>query len=232
MRLPSFEKIQETQSNLSLKIARDPEHIAQCQRLRYKVYCVERGWYNEVQISKGRELDRYDERAEHALLSRSDNGDSVGVVRLVLPSGDPMDPDLPIQEIEPSPLRFADEPLDALRLAEVSRFSVTKDYNRRALNEDGVSSDRRIHGGLPMLSINLLHGVIKMAQDNNIEYLCATMEPALLLLLARLGFVAKPLGKARVYHGLRQPCYCRLSTVAEEMKSMRPEVYPLVFGDD
>ncbi len=221
----------ESQVPLELTVSREEEHVVKCQRLRYKVYCVERGWYNEVNINKGREYDEYDERAGHALLTRGDNGDSIGVVRLILPSGDVKNPALPIQEMKPSPFELLGDDVDMTRIAEVSRFSVTQDYNRRTT--DAAHKDEKgspISGGLSALSIHLMHGVVVMARENNIRYLCATMEPALLMLLARIGVRFDPLGEPREYHGLRQPCYCDLEVVEEDMKRLRPEKHPLIFG--
>jgi N-acyl amino acid synthase of PEP-CTERM/exosortase system len=216
---------------LDLTISRDPDHIIVCQRLRYKVYCVERGWYNEVQIHKGREYDQYDQRSVHALLNRQDNGDSIGVVRLVLPSGNQDDPDLPMQEMEPCPLDLMPPEIDITRMGEVSRFSVTQDYNRRATDLPDGERRQSIRGGLSQLSIKLMRAVVLMANENNVRYLCATMEPSLLMLLARVGVKFIPLGEPREYHGVRQPCYCDLELVEQEVKTLCPDKYPLIFGE-
>ena len=219
--------------DLSLTISRDPSHVARCQRLRYKVYCVERGWYNEVRISKGHEIDAYDNRSSHALLTRAEGGEPIGVVRLVLPEAGPHGPDLPIEEIDPDPLQFADEKIDYSRLAEVSRFAVTREHKAWALERTSVNlgtggpNERRFS----LFSVLLMRAVVKMARENGITFLCATMEPALILHLSRLGIKFKPLGEPKEYHGLRQPCFARLATLDEEMRALRPQVHPLVFGD-
>jgi N-acyl amino acid synthase of PEP-CTERM/exosortase system len=232
MTLPAHKTIILDDKNLTLDISRDPAHVARCQRLRYKVYCIERGWYNEVRISKGHEIDEYDGRSNHALLARRDNGDPIGVVRLVLPTGDPINPALPIQEIDPNPLTLADEPIDFKRLAEVSRFAVTRDYKNWASEEASVSVEPRDASGrkFSLFSVLLMRAIVLMSRENGIEYLCATMEPALILHLARLGLRFKPLGEPKEYHGLRQPCYARLSSLDSEMKALRPNVHPLVFS--
>lgn len=233
MTFPAPKIVAYDDKNLSLQISRSPDHVGRCQRLRYKVYCVERGWYNEVRISKGHELDAFDNRASHALLTRNDNGDGIGVVRLVLPSGDPANPDLPIQEIDPDPLNMIGEAIDRTRIAEVSRFAVTRDYKSFTTSPgvpagDGRSSTER---RFSLFSVMLMRAVVLMSRENGIEYLCATMEPALILHLSRLGIRFQPLGEPKEYHGLRQPCYARLSQIDEDMRRLRPEVQPLVFGD-
>jgi N-acyl amino acid synthase of PEP-CTERM/exosortase system len=220
-------------NKLSLKVSREAEHVARCQRLRYKVYCVERGWYSEVRISKGHEIDAYDNRSNHALLTRLDSGDPIGVVRLVLPANEGAGPDLPIQEIDPSPLGFAEEEIDLDKLAEVSRFAVTREYKNwhpdgpPAKGESRQSSDRRFS----LFSVMLMRAIVLMSRQNDIAWICATMEPALILHLARLGIKFKALGEPKEYHGLRQPCYAKLSRIDEEMRQLRPDVHPMVFGD-
>lgn len=232
MTLAALKTVTYDDKNLSLQISRNPEHVGRCQRLRYKVYCVERGWYNEVRISKGHELDAYDNRANHALLTRNDSGEGIGVVRLVLPTGDPEHPDLPIQEIMPDPLSLIEEPVDLTRIAEVSRFAVTRDCKNWSptpgvSGADGKSNSER---RFSLFSVTLMRAVVLMARANDIEFLCATMEPALILHLSRLGIKFKSLGEPKEYHGLRQPCFMKLSEVDLEMKRLRPEIHPLVFG--
>jgi N-acyl amino acid synthase of PEP-CTERM/exosortase system len=214
--------------DLSLQISRSPEHVGRCQRLRYKVYCVERGWYNEVRISKGHELDAYDNRANHALLTRNDNGEGIGVVRLVLPSGDANFADLPIQEIAPDPLSFIKQPVDMTKIAEVSRFAVTRDHkNAKQLSLDGPSTTER---RFSVYTVLLMRAIVVMARQNGIEFLCATMEPSLILHLSRLAVKFSPLGEPKEYHGLRQPCYAKLSQIDEDMRRLRPAIHPMVFG--
>ncbi|MEM9495214.1 MAG: PEP-CTERM/exosortase system-associated acyltransferase [Pseudomonadota bacterium] len=219
-----------TDKNLSLSISRDEEHVARCQRLRYKVYCVERGWYDEVRIAKGHELDAFDDRANHALLTRNDTGESIGVVRLVLPTGDAAQPDLPIQEITPDPLTLIEEPVDMTRLAEVSRFAVTRDFkNWTPYPGDPNAAKTSNHRRFSMFSVLLMRSVVLMSRENGIEVLCATMEPSLILHLARMGIRFQPLGEPKEYHGVRQPCYARLSVIEEEMRQRRADIHPLVF---
>ncbi len=228
---PSIESFED--KNLSLQISRSPDHVGRCQRLRYKVYCVERGWYDEVRISKGHELDAYDNRAHHALLIRNDNGEGIGVVRLVIPSRDDDGPDLPIQEITPDPLTLIKEPLDWNRVAEVSRFAVTREARNwmpAAAYMNGADRSSSVPRS-SIFSIFLMRAIVLMARANNIEYLCATMEPSLILHLGRMGIRFDPLGEPKEYHGLRQPCYASLARIESDMRRDRPDVHPMVFPD-
>src|SRR5579872_4358985 len=52
-------------------------------RIRYQVYCLERGFENADQQVGGMELDAYDSRALAGLLIHRPSGDAMGTVRLV-----------------------------------------------------------------------------------------------------------------------------------------------------
>lgn len=56
--------------------------IAAAQRVRYEVYCTEKGWVDEDKCAEGIERDAYDDGAVHFLAL--DDGVPVGTVRLLL----------------------------------------------------------------------------------------------------------------------------------------------------
>ncbi|ADM10715.1 hypothetical protein PB2503_13389 [Parvularcula bermudensis HTCC2503] len=214
--------------DLELKYSSDRDHVLQCQRLRYKVYCVERGWYDEVTFEDGREHDEFDDRSVHALITRLRTGEGVGVVRMILPENNGNGPNLPIQEIDPSPLSLISNHVDFDRMAEISRFAITRDYLKAQVGQS-IGQKRQ---GFSHLSLGLLRAVVLMSRDNNIRYLCATMEYTLLTLFARVGIRFIPLGEPRSYHGIRQPCYCDLNQVKDEMRMLAPEFFSQVFDSN
>ena len=218
--------------------AEDPEHVALCQRIRYQVYCLEQGWASEVETEDGREVDRYDDRSAHMLLIFRESGRPAGTVRVILPHTRTVAaPDLPIQELDPSPLREAPAlPLD--RTGEISRMSVSKEFRRRQGEErhpdvnwtpDAERIRRLEMRAIPNISIGLIRGIFMAARRHGLTHLCATMEPTLIKLMSRIGIEFVPLGPVREYHGLRQPCYCDIAAVDRQMRLQRPELHPIVF---
>ena len=70
---------------LSVVPADTPSLLDQAFRLRFQVYCVERGFENPADHPDGRERDRDDDRSLHSLLIDRATGSAVGTVRLILP---------------------------------------------------------------------------------------------------------------------------------------------------
>jgi N-acyl amino acid synthase of PEP-CTERM/exosortase system len=67
-----------------------------------------------------------------------------------------------------------------------------------------------------------------MSRDHGITHLCAVMEPALMRLLARFGLLFRPYGERVDYHGLRQPCYCDLSSLDNDVRTHRADYWDIV----
>src|ERR1700712_3195611 len=73
--------IASAQQELVVEIARTPEQILEAKRLRYKVYCEERGFEPG---EGGLEQDEFDANAHHVLVRSAATGEVYGTVRLVL----------------------------------------------------------------------------------------------------------------------------------------------------
>lgn len=209
-----------------------------CQRIRYQVYCLEQGWASEVETDDDREVDSFDERSDHILLTFRRTAQPVGTVRLVLPDNTSATaPALPIQELTPSPLN--EEPsLPLNSTGEISRFSVSKEFRRRQGEErypdvNWTPDEQRMRRlemrSIPNISIGLIRGIFVAARGRGLTHLCATMEPTLIKLMGRIGINFVPLGPVREHHGLRQPCYCCIDDVNDAMRLQRPELHPIVF---
>jgi N-acyl amino acid synthase of PEP-CTERM/exosortase system len=180
--------------------------------LRYQVYCVENHFENPDEHVNGRERDRYDDHAVHAVLIYKPTGDVVGCVRLVLPLPSSGVSTLPIRDLLAVEARAMLDGCDPHSTAEISRYAVAKSFRRR--EGEGLYPDvhimdleanemRRL---VPHISLGLFRGVAQLAADYRVATVCAAMSPALLRLLERFGLKFEPLGPPIEYHGLRQPC--------------------------
>ena len=179
-----------------------PDLLDNAYRLRYQVYCVENSYENAEQMG-GRERDAYDARSAHVLLMHKRTGAMAGTVRVILPA-DPPELPLPTTVLtEPSqsaPLRR----LPHSQLAEISRLAISKEF-RRLYTE---TEDRRM---LRYITIGLVRGALEICRENDIKYICAVMERALIRLVARLGLSFEPVGDVIEYHGVRQPCFASIA---------------------
>jgi N-acyl amino acid synthase of PEP-CTERM/exosortase system len=198
-------------------------------RLRFQVYCVERGFEDAAEHPDGREWDREDCRSLHSLLVDRATGFAVGTVRLILPAlGD----DLPVfRVIGASERQGAGLPLRTT--AEVSRFAVAKAFRRQL--EDGwyPQPGRPIAGcgrGLAahLLTFGLIRAVVMMSALGGITHIVGMMEPALLRLLKRLGIAFHPLGELVEHHGTRQPGWAVMTHLIASIKNCHPALGQII----
>ena len=112
----------------SVELAETTAFLGESYRVRYQVYCAERGF---LPGRRGIECDEYDAFSRHAVVRLRQPGVVVGTVRLVLPKTPAGGDDFPIQHVcHPALLR--DLPLATT--GEVSRFTaLTSDLVRQLL---------------------------------------------------------------------------------------------------
>ncbi|MDO3379685.1 GNAT family N-acyltransferase [Geoalkalibacter halelectricus] len=95
-------------------------------RVRYQVYCLERGFEDPLQHPGGIETDKYDVHAVHLAAVEEGTGQVVGCARIILHDPDQRNFKFPLEE------HFAlDSPLKSIDrdcIGEVSRLAVTKSH--------------------------------------------------------------------------------------------------------
>jgi N-acyl amino acid synthase of PEP-CTERM/exosortase system len=200
-------------------------------RLRFQVYCLERGFEDAAEYPDGRERDHDDSRSAHFLVFYRGTGSplatAAGTVRFIMPRPGIELPVLGLLSAEER--RLVDLPLDST--AEVSRFAVAKAFRRRLENELFGNSIRSgtVEGPfgqrLPLLTFGLLRAVVMMSIHGGITHIVAMMEPALLRLLARLGVEFNAIGKPVEHHGERQPVWATMTSLVERVKRRCPELW-------
>ncbi len=223
--------------------ANTPELIDEAYKLRYQVYCEEKGFEDAEQFPDGREFDEYDRRAAHSLIRHRESGVFVGVVRLVLPDSSDSGELLPAEQYCPlnSHPELAEIPRHSV--AEISRFSVSKTFRRRIAETDSISGiyqdeaansttvhprfDRRL---LPHVTVGLIVALVRMSREHSIHYCYSVMEPTLIKLLGRFGLHFQSVGQPVDCRGLRVPSLFNLGDLPAMMHK-RPDIWALL-GDD
>lgn len=215
----------------------------QAQRLRYEVYCVERGFEDPKNFPDKLEKDEYDNRSLHAIVRHRTTGYPAGVVRLILPDQNDVTTPFPVELhcgdlLDQQVIKQFD--VNRAHLAEVSRFAVSKNFKRRPGEEGtvaGVSStldyeerklledSRRI---FPHISLGLIAMLFVMSQKHDVTHWYAVMEPSLSRLLTRFGINFTPLGPVVDYHGQRQPMMARPEQLLENIRRKRPDFAALI----
>jgi N-acyl-L-homoserine lactone synthetase len=195
----------------SIEVADTDALRLEAYRLRYQVYCVERGFEPG---QNGIESDEYDKSASHAILRWRHTGVVVGTVRLVLPRN-------PLGKGDNFPLQHVCDPalLRGLPLAttgEVSRFALAKQMRS---SSPSCSS---------LLRLALIQGAVRLSAEAGHTHWLAVMEPTLLRLLGATGVHFTPLGGLVDYHGMRQPAVAELVPTLARLAKEQPVVWDFV----
>jgi N-acyl-L-homoserine lactone synthetase len=200
------QQILHTEDAFSVVLAKTKEQIDAACRLRYQVYCVERGFEPG---SNGVETDEFDAHARHVLLIHRQSGEVIGTVRVVLPRRSSTEATLPMERVcQPGLLK--DLPL--WTTGEISRFAVSK-QRRMSL------------GATAMVRLGLMQGIVKVSDELGLDHWCAIMEPFLLRLLQMNAIHFRPLGPLVEYHGMRQPSYGKIQIVLDRIQREQLDVW-------
>jgi N-acyl amino acid synthase of PEP-CTERM/exosortase system len=203
--------------------------IETAQALRYQVYCLERRFENPQQHLGGLETDTFDRHARHGVLFHRPSQKPIGTVRMIAPRPGVTD-SLPILSL----LRHDDLDLgtyvDMARTVEISRFAISKEFRRRHgdrfENVPLTRADMLRQANLASLS--LIQFLVRQSAADGIVYWAAVMEPRLLRMLAGMGIRFTSIGSLILHHGLRQPCYCHVPTMLEQVRREHPDYWALL----
>lgn len=205
-----------------------PERRRAAHGLRYQVYCVENQFEDAATHPDGMEADEFDGHAVQYLLERRSDGAAIGTVRLILPVRDRLADCLPFSRLCRRVVPRLDLLLPLDRMAEVSRFCISKELRRRP---DSRTSQSRAAALSRYATLGLIRGLVTASLEHDIRHWCLVVEPALLRFLGSLGLQFDTLGPVIEYHGRRQPCHADLATLLEGVRQRRPEVWEVITDD-
>lgn len=205
-------------------------------KLRFQVYCVEHNWEDRDAFPDGMERDEYDSRSLHSLLIHQGTREVAGTVRLIRADAVHPQGSLPIDLLCREPALADEMVIPRARVAEISRFAISKVFRRRAedvQSPTGVGPDWSEHSPidqrrLPHMSVGLVAAMIHCSYDHGITHWVAEMEPALLRMYAKLGVHWTHLGPPVEFRGKRQPCYTKLPEMLARAQQERPDIWDLI----
>jgi len=202
--------MREVTDEFDLVIINRPDELDDALRLRYQVYCLERGF---EPAEGGREIDGFDVFARHAILRNRVSHQAVGTVRLVVPALGGASAQMPIDQICGTSLL---RNLPRKFTGEISRFSLSKRYR----GESGIYN--------PLLRLFLMRGVVALSKELGLTHWCALMEPCLLRLLRTSSIHFRSIGAPVDHHGLRQPSYAVIENVLAQLALEQPSIWDFV----
>ncbi len=198
-------------------------------RIRHSVYCEDLGF--EPPRADGLETDQYDENALHVLMRHRPSGTFIACVRLVrVPRDRPLE-QLPFERVctHLNPGIVPLDPIQRIRIAEVSRLAVVRGFRRRKgeLAQEGPGTDSDTAGAprqrFPHLLVGLYLGVIAAAMLNEVERLFVLTEPRLSSHLGNLGIGIHQIGAPVDHRGVRVPSMIHVGSMHS---GLRPTILP------
>ncbi|QSA96660.1 PEP-CTERM/exosortase system-associated acyltransferase [Methylococcus sp. EFPC2] len=203
-------------------------------RLRYQVYCLETRFLPD-EYPDGLEKDSFDDSSAHCLIRHRRSEEFAATVRLILPH--PTQP----ETLFPIETHCIIDRLDVIRgvprtkLAEVSRFCVSKSFKRRqgeSGTTTGVSADTADAATsadekrtFPHITLALIACLVRMSCHHGMTHWYAVMEPALIRFLTHFGIYFSPIGPLSDYHGKRQPCIIEVKFLLDGVAKKNPDLW-------
>jgi N-acyl amino acid synthase of PEP-CTERM/exosortase system len=203
-------------------------------KLRYQVYCLEKGFEDLESHPNGLEYDEYDQHSCHYLIRHRTSECYMATTRLILPNNEPfpMEAHSQIDNIE------LVKTINRANLAELSRFCVSKQFRRRANEQDLIITNdlddsrysTRGKNSSASITLALFACAIKMSSEHNIHYWYALIEPALKRVVAPLGINVVQMGELVDHHGMRLPCALKVEDLLREAATKDPEYLEMLTG--
>jgi N-acyl amino acid synthase of PEP-CTERM/exosortase system len=205
-------------------------------RLRYQVYCLEKGFEDASRFPDGLERDRFDARAVQMLVRHRHSGTAVGAVRLILPDRSARGCSFPFEDL--CGYSILERRLDGLAgyardVAEVSRFAVSRRLLAGSREPDDHCDDavsRRHHEHFPseVVALGLIALLFAVSADLGVHHWYAMMEPSLERHLARLGIDFRAVGPAVEHRGCRKPMVARVADALARVEVVNPAFHRLI----
>ena len=184
-----------------------PFGVALHQRIRYQVFCLDRGFEDPCAFSSARETDVWDDQSAHFIVQDKTSEHWVAATRLVLPRAGRQLPVDKLGAFDRAAAGRVDRPV-----AEISRFCVIRDRPRRRV-ETGPSSDEdcladwRI-GAIGRrqqfeITIGMMRAQIIFALKRDIDDCVMLITDPFARLLRRLGVRFTPVGPTVEHRGKR-----------------------------
>ncbi len=154
------------------------EGIALNQRVRYRVFCLEKGFEDATEFPDGRERDPWDDVSIHFAVREKATGNWVAATRVILPLAE----QFPVEQQDGLVREHADG---------IPRYTLSES-NRRQERD---------------VLLGLIRAITEYCLDHGIRLGYMFITDAFAKLLQRLGVVFHQVGGRTVYRGIRAP-YC------------------------
>ncbi len=207
-----------------------PHGLELHQRIRYQVFCLEKGFEDPAAFSRERETDAWDDQAAHFVVQDKRSGQWVAATRVVLPHPSRKLPVETLQSIEP-PIELAPD----ARVGEISRFCI---INAKEIEVAPVSvavQDELARWDIGSVRsreryeivMGMIRSVVIFALKRKIDYCYMLITPPFARLLKKLGVVLHQAGAPVEYRGKRTPYIVNMRESVSRMITRSQDVRTL-----
>jgi len=174
-------------------------------KVRYMVYCLEKGYERPEDYPKGFESDEYDPYSIHFIVYV--NSLPIGTARLILRN--PFD--FPIERY--CNVNIKSFCTDISKVAEISRFAVSSEVTK------GCSIKKTA------IMFKLIREIYHTTKSLDIEYLFAAMSKGLERMLKKCGIMFLNIGEPVEYHGIRIPYYAHIDELMSGLSQNQIDIF-------
>ena len=166
-------------------------------RVRYRVFCLERGFEDPSELERGEEKDKWDPDSIPFVVRDKGTKQWTATARLILPGAKP----LPIEEhgcLDPVVING----IERRQKGEVSRICVVKDSTIPFYSEIAPVTSRRKESEI---LLGLIRALMFFSLDTDLPYLHMLITPAFARLLKSIGVSFVKAGHELEFRGKRAP---------------------------
>ncbi len=193
--------------NFRVCFADTPFGIALHQRIRYQVFCLDRGFEDPGAFSTAQETDAWDDQSAHFIVQNKSTQQWVAATRIVLPKrGRP----LPVDTLGAFDRRCLDDQHAAV--SEISRFCIIRNkavgLQGAGAAEDPNSLEAWGIGAVGSaeqfeVTIGMIRTLVIFVLKRNLKYCVFLVTDAFARLLTKLGLNLKQVGPPTQHRGMR-----------------------------
>lgn len=177
-------------------------------RLRYRVFCLEKGFENAGRFKNQQEKDRYDDHAVHFLVRDKKRNRWIAAARLVIGPSDY----LPINRV--AEINLPDVGSETV-IAEFSRLLILDEYRTTGGNGNAGVSE-------PEVLLGLIRAAKEYCQSIHIEQWVFLCRRSICRILNGLGIAMEQVGPACTFRGVRVPYRMNLATAFDAVPDVSP----------
>jgi N-acyl amino acid synthase of PEP-CTERM/exosortase system len=197
-------------------------------KLRYQVYCLEKGFEEAKNFPKGEEYDQYDPRSVHFLVREKRTSKWIAALRLILPGKQA----LPIENLGVIDKEIRNSECMATS-AEISRVCRIKNdalfSNQKNIN--ATPETKKVCNENLLIMLSIIRAAIFYGKANGISHIFFLGRPALARLVSRLYIPFQKAGEGCDYKGMRHPYLVTLENIVASISERSPDLAKLMTAE-